>query len=71
MHPSIKALLKVLRRGNNVADDELKVNLEHPTIREYVANMTKNGETREKISEIVGIPVAAVEQVQRDLKRQK
>jgi hypothetical protein len=54
-----------------VADDELKVNLEHPTIREYVANMTKNGETREKISEIVGIPIAAVEQVQRDLKRQK
>jgi mannose/fructose/N-acetylgalactosamine-specific phosphotransferase system component IIB len=47
------------------------VDVEHPTIKAAIENMTKQGEPKEKIMRVVGMPAEVIDRVQRRLKEQK
>ena len=47
------------------------VNIQHPSFRDAVRNMTKRGAKNEEIMKVTGLPPEAVEQLQRDQRLKK
>ena len=45
------------------------VDVDHPRIVEYIRNMLKQGEKKEKIAKVVGMPLEVVDRVERDFKK--
>ena len=44
---------------------------DHPRIVEYIKNMVRQGQSREDICRIVGMPHEVVEKYEREVKREK
>jgi len=47
------------------------VDVQHPRIKEYVQNMIKQEKSNVEIVKVVGMPHEVVEQIRRDMKRNK
>ena len=45
------------------------VDVDHPSIVSAIKNLTRQGESKEKIMKVVGMPAEVIERVQRDSKR--
>jgi hypothetical protein len=45
------------------------VSVEHPTIKEYVKNMAKKGESKEHAMKVSGMPMEVVDRIYHEVKK--